>query len=221
MKDRAWAVLVLLCVAWTRLSLVQTTTHALIGLADFQHKPLRRSGWAAFIGAILPDAFMGVFLANSIAKKNPGDERWSKEYFQEPWQKMSAISNSFPLWTAALASGAALRLIHPPTGALVTTIAKSGLSHITIDFLTHSEDAHQHFWPLSDWRYNSPVSYWNVNQHANKVMPVEGLMGLAALKTLWPRTSSIPQKIGLAGVGTTSAALLFVPAIRRLICSLK
>ncbi len=195
---------------------MQTTTHALIGLAGFQRKSLRGSGWAAFIGSVLPDAFIAIFLASSIAKKTPADQRWKVEYFQEPWQKMGAVSNSFPLWTAALATGAALRIVHPQTGKLITKAAASGLTHIAIDFLTHADDAHQHFWPLSDWRFNSPISYWDTNHHANKVMPIEGAIGLAATKAIWPRTTSIAQKSGLAALGASSAALLVAPIMRRL-----
>ena len=33
--------------------------------------------------------------------------------------------------------------------------------HILADFPLHHDDAHRHFSPLSDWRFESPVSYWD------------------------------------------------------------
>ena len=33
--------------------------------------------------------------------------------------------------------------------------------HVGLDFLTHHDDAHRHLLPFSDWRFASPVSYWD------------------------------------------------------------
>lgn len=200
-----------------RLFGVQTNTHALIGLAGFWRRPLRGSGWASVVGAVLPDAFIGALLAVSRAKKIPNKQIWSEEYFKEPWVTRGAISNSVPLWSALLLGGTILKVVHPKTGELVTIAAKSGLSHLAIDFATHADDAHQHFWPISDWQFNSPVSYWDVRHHANYVMPVEGAIGLAAIKSLWPKTTSILQRGGLVLFGAASTALVLGPAIRPLV----
>src|SRR6185436_3639920 len=34
------------------------------------------------------------------------------------------------------------------------------LSHITIDFCTHNHAAHAHFYPFSEWRFRSPISFY-------------------------------------------------------------
>ena len=33
--------------------------------------------------------------------------------------------------------------------------------HFIVDFFTHNDDAHRHFLPLSDYRFESPISYWD------------------------------------------------------------
>ena len=39
--------------------------------------------------------------------------------------------------------------------------------HCVCDLLVHREDAHRHFFPLSDFRFVSPVSYWDPRHHGD------------------------------------------------------
>ena len=53
------------------------------------------------------------------------------------------------------------------------------------------------FWPLSDWRYVSPLSYWDRSHHAGIIGPLE--TGLSVLLTgfmLW-RFRSLVLRAGL------------------------
>jgi phospholipid N-methyltransferase len=54
-------------------------------------------------------------------------------------------------------------------------------AHNAVDFLTHAGDARPHLWPLSRWRWHSPVSYWDRRSHAIPVLIAEHalLLGLA------------------------------------------
>jgi len=36
--------------------------------------------------------------------------------------------------------------------------------HCLADFPLHTEDAHRHFWPFSDFRLDIGISYWNPAQ---------------------------------------------------------
>ena len=80
---------------------------------------------------------------------------------------MFAIDNSFVLW------GAFLALALWRKWQLLAVFASAAILHLTLDFPLHTHDARQHFWPLTDWVFISPVSYWDSRAHANIVGPVE------------------------------------------------
>jgi membrane-bound metal-dependent hydrolase YbcI (DUF457 family) len=46
--------------------------------------------------------------------------------------------------------------------------------HTLVDFLTHAEDALPLFWPLSNWTWQSPVSYyWDSPHYGREFFIVE------------------------------------------------
>ena len=47
--------------------------------------------------------------------------------------------------------------------------------HVPEDLFLHHDDGHRHFYPLSQWRYSSPVSYWDPNHYGKIVAPLEAL----------------------------------------------
>ena len=49
----------------------------------------------------------------------------------------------------------------PPEARCAIAFFCSVLLHCGVDLALHHDDAHRHFFPLSDWRYASPVSYWD------------------------------------------------------------
>ena len=55
--------------------------------------------------------------------------------------------------------------------------------HACFDFPLHHNDAHHHFFPFSDWRFLSPISYWNPEYYGNIIAPIEVLM--VVLGSLW------------------------------------
>lgn len=42
------------------------------------------------------------------------------------------------------------------------------LGHTVVDFLTHVEDGRPPLWPLSDWTWSSPVSYYDPNHYGSE-----------------------------------------------------
>lgn len=58
------------------------------------------------------------------------------------------------------------------------------MSHNVIDFFTHHKEAHAHFHPLSDWRFRSPVSYYEKEFHAAAFTIVEHA-AIALLLVWW------------------------------------
>ena len=88
-------------------------------------------------------------------------------YYSDAWQQVFAIDNSFVLW------GALLGLALWRGWRLVAIFAAAALLHLLLDFPLHTHDARMHFWPVSDWVFHSPFSYWDSRAHANVIGPVE------------------------------------------------
>jgi hypothetical protein len=47
--------------------------------------------------------------------------------------------------------------------------------HILGDFALHHHDAHRHLFPFSDWRFRSPISYWDPRYFGQIVGPLEAI----------------------------------------------
>ena len=55
--------------------------------------------------------------------------------------------------------------------------------HCIQDLPVHVDDGHRHFWPLSQFRFESPISYWDPGHYGNIVAPIE--MGLVLLVSFY------------------------------------
>ena len=82
---------------------------------------------------------------------------------------------------------AVCRLARSDGGVL---FAVSLVLHSIFDLPFHREDAHAHFFPFSDWRFNSPLSYWDKAHHAQVVFPLEVVVVAAASLVVWRRAHS-------------------------------
>ncbi len=68
----------------------------------------------------------------------------------------------------------------------VSVFAIGALLHVLADFPVHTDDAHVHFWPITDWRFFSPVSYYQRANYGDIVGGVEIVVGLGlAALLLW------------------------------------
>ncbi|MEM6627414.1 MAG: hypothetical protein AAF719_11980, partial [Pseudomonadota bacterium] len=133
-------------------------------------------------------------------------ETWNEAYWSEPWQTIGAIFNSVPLALLILSIGFIWKC------ELVALFALALLTHAALDFPLHADDAHRHFWPLSDWRFISPVSYWDRDHNIVAGMMAEGLCLILAALALWRRFDARWVRISAAGL----AALYVVAAFVRL-----
>ena len=164
---------------------MNTPTHMLAAAAVLTEPDNRLRNAAVLFGGLLPDVSIFVLFGWARLQGIPQWEIWRELYWQEPWQTLSAISNSFPLWLAILAIAVALR------SRLAMVLAGAVLIHLALDFPVHANDAHKHFWPLTDWRFHSPLSYWDTDHHSRYVMLAELGLCLAAITVLWRRFSSL------------------------------
>ena len=170
---------------------MNTATHILTASAVLARRNQPYRNTAILVGAFLPD--LSIFALFAWAKMNGFSQAiiWHELYWQEPWQTFGAISNSFPIWLLVLAIGLLSR------SKVMLVVAAAAIIHLALDFPVHADDAHKHFWPLTDWRFHSPLSYWDTNHHSQFVMAAEFVLCLAALIALWLRFSGWLVRTGL------------------------
>ncbi len=162
-------------------------------------EPLRNA--AVLFGALLPDLSIFVLFGWARLQGIGQAEIWRQIYWQEPWQTLSAVSNSLPIWACVMVVALLSRSV------VLSVIAGAALIHIGLDFPVHADDAHKHLWPLTDWRFHSPLSYWDSNHHSRYVMLAELALCIATIVVLWKRFSGWLVRTAL-GVGLVSLALV-------------
>lgn len=135
--------------------------------------------WPILAGAILPDVPIILLYARERLRGTTDDVIWAFHYQQRLWQNVVHGLHSIPL--AGLGLVVSLALGAPQGAALFG----SALLHALSDLPVHGEDAHRHFLPLSQYRFISPISYWDVRLHARWVALGEALGVLLATTVIW------------------------------------
>ena len=125
------------------------------------------------LGALVPDAPMFLFYAIQKARGIPESVIWSQSYYEPGWQAFFDLFNSIPFALVGLIIARILR--DHPTARWAGAFCASVLVHTLGDLPLHHDDGHRHFFPFSDWRYSSPVSYWDPHHHGGIVSILEML----------------------------------------------
>ena len=174
------------CVRSNSALVLNTPAHLLLGGAAFGNPGKRGTLPAAFLGAFAPDVSLYLMVSVSIWVLGiPAEQVFREYYYSDAWQAVFAVDNSFILWGAAL--GLAMWLKSP----IAVAFTGAAMLHLALDFPLHTHDARQHFWPISDWVFESPVSYWDSRAHAGIVGPVALSMSAGAVILIWRRVKSI------------------------------
>lgn len=183
---------------------MNSQTHLLISAAALAQpdRPLRNS--AVLLGAIIPDASIYALVVWARLNDVPEASIWGRFYWQDPWQTLGAISNSIPLFGVGLFLSLALLAyatrgnLERLEGSIVAALGMFGavffgssLLHIAFDLPVHASDAHRHFWPLTDWRFHSPFSYWDNNHHGDWISALEVMLGLLLVGLLFQRFKAL------------------------------
>ena len=175
---------------------MNTPAHAALNLILLGREPNRRHQAAVVFGALLPDLPMLLFyLITKVFMGIPESIIWNDLYHQPVWQNFFAIFNSIPIIGLGLVLTA-----HWPwrTGRL---ICMSMLLHVLCDLMLHNQDAHRHFFPISDWRFHSPVSYWDPNHFGTIVTSLEIAMVALVISFLWRKNATVFLKSLLLLIG--------------------
>ncbi len=150
------------------------------------------TGRLAALGGVLPDLSLYLMAGVSLfVLQIPPSRVFGELYFSPAWQSVFAVDNSFVIWGLGLAVALGLR------SAPAIAMTGAGLLHLATDFSLHNDDARQHFWPLSDWVYESPLSYWDSHHHAASVAPLTLLTVLISAAVIWRRWPDWRLRIGV------------------------
>ncbi|MEM6563275.1 MAG: cobalamin biosynthesis protein CobQ [Pseudomonadota bacterium] len=159
---------------------MNTPAHLLIGAAVMARGKPRPIVWAALIGALLPDLSLYLLAGVSLFVLSiPPETVFNELYFSDGWQTIFAIDNSALLW------GALCLLALWRRSDWLIALSGAALLHVILDFPLHHDDGRPHFWPISNWVFESPVSYWDRSKGASLVAPLEAGLAVAAAIILW------------------------------------
>ena len=150
--------------------------------AAFTRPGQPRSNVAAILGGFAPDASLYALVGyGAFVLGRSESELFGRDYFSPAWQTVFAIDNSIFVWSLVLLLGvwSGLRPL--------AVFAGAALLHIAFDLPLHHDDGRPHFWPLTDWVYESPISYWDHRRHGDIVGVVEVVLVLGLAVLLWRR----------------------------------
>ena len=165
---------------------MNSPTHSLLALALLSKEGHKKRNWAIFIGSVIPDIAIYIWAPyQKFVNGVSGEEMWGKLYFEPPMQNLIAYFNSVPIYAVLTAVGYAARV--KLWGKLMMFFGIAALIHIATDLPVHNHDAYKHFWPISDWRFYSPISYYEADLHGRTVSLVETLLAFICMAVLWKR----------------------------------
>jgi hypothetical protein len=165
---------------------VNTPAHLLFGTALLGRSTPRSTYWAALAGAFVPDFSLYAMVAVSIWGLGvPAQTVFGEYYYSDAWQAVFAVDNSIILWGALFTFAVWRKML------VLFAFSGAALLHLAFDFPLHTHDARMHFWPVSDWVFVSPFSYWDTSAHAATIGPFALVGSLACATVLWQRFDSL------------------------------
>ncbi|MBW4575946.1 MAG: hypothetical protein KME08_11750 [Aphanothece sp. CMT-3BRIN-NPC111] len=160
---------------------MNTPSHAILNLAILNQYQRPQANLFIVIGAILPDIPIFVFyLLAKFVYHLPERQIWSTAYYQTFWQNIIATFHSIPLALIGWVIARYLGWKH------IEIVFASMVLHSLLDFPVHSDDAHRHFFPFSNFRFISPISYWDPHKYGKIVSFIERLLVLVATLYVFP-----------------------------------
>jgi hypothetical protein len=189
---------------------MNTPSHAILNLALLTQSSHLSHPFPILMGAVLPD--LPIFVLYGWAKliqRLPESAIWTETYYQPFWQNLTALGHSIPLTSLGFVITA---LCGWKTPALLFA---SMVLHSLGDLPVHHDDAHRHFFPFSDYRFISPISYWDPRHHGAIVSLVEILMVSGGSVYLFPKLQSWLGYSAIIGVTSLYWLMYFLMVLRR------
>lgn len=186
---------------------MNTPAHIAASLLTWHKQAGKASAIAVAFGAVLPDAPMFVFYGYQKLIGSSEKQIWSTLYFDESWQLFFDIFNSIPLAILAMV------LCYWAKNRFGLLLASSCLLHLLCDFPVHNDDAHRHFLPFTNWRFFSPVSYWDPKHFGQIFMAAELLFAVGASWYVWKKSPNPTMQKMSMGVLVLYALVLMAVGI--------
>ncbi|HAX75925.1 MAG TPA: hypothetical protein DCY88_08830 [Cyanobacteria bacterium UBA11372] len=184
---------------------MNTPSHAIMNLFLLGKSSFPQGNIPIFIGAILPD--IPIFLFYGWAKliaRLPEKQIWTETYYEPFWQIVVAIFHSIPLagigWLIAAKFG----------WEKMQILCLSLVLHSCLDLPVHNDDAHRHFFPLSNYRFISPFSYWDTKHYGSIVSTVEIVLVLLATFPVFNLVQSWIAKASLIVINIVYLVLFYL-----------
>jgi hypothetical protein len=154
----------------------------IFGLAVFAKSGRPKVTAAAFAGALIPDLSLYLMAGWHLRVLGTSpDVVFGRLYFSDAWQSIFRIDNSMILWGIALTLGLMFR------APVMIALCGAAMLHLVGDFLLHHDDGRAHFWPISNWIFQSPVSYWDPAHYGTIVGALEVAASMLCCAVLWRR----------------------------------
>ncbi len=189
---------------------MNTQSHILMGAVLFGRK-VPGTAWAGAMGGLTPDIPMFAIVAFLRLTGHGFDEIFGKLYWSGWWQICNAIGHNFLLWSSVFLISLRMNAVGNAKLAersrYAVAFSGSALLHSAVDFLVHRNDAHMHFWPLSQWRFVSPVSYWDSAHYGTPFGLFEASLGLTMAALLFRQFQRLAIRVLLALIIVLYAAV--------------
>ena len=177
---------------------METYSHAFFTRALAKHgvKAGRSAGIAGAVGASFPDlpSFAGTAYYIGPAYLRDGWSSMDTEevlqviYFTGPFGGTGSILHSAVPVVASPVLYRILDLGRRDQRKILLWFLFGWLGHTLADFLTHVNDVRPLFWPLTDWTWSSPVSYYDSAYYGREFfLANHGMMLLTMLALLVAR----------------------------------
>jgi hypothetical protein len=168
---------------------MKTPSHAIANLAILITPLQPQATLPIVFGAVLPDIPMFVmYFWAKFVRRQPEAQIWTETYFSSFWLNITHTFHSIPLFLICIL------IMHYFGYWQVEIILLSSLLHCFGDFPVHNDDAHRHFLPFSNYRFISPISYWDIKHHGKIVSFLEKLLVLIASLYTFPLQQSWVSK---------------------------
>lgn len=205
---------------------MQTQGHMILNLGLLGRRQRPALNGPILLGALYPDlGLFGFYFWTRVIQGLPEREIWQTTYFLPGWQSIFGAFHSIPValgllglawvgrrWAIRRSLAKPIATSHTAEGIVIPIAEKvaafsgAAVLHCLEDLPLHHDDGHQHFWPLSTFRFESPVSYWDRNHHAVWGAGAELVLVLGASAFVWHRTRSRWGRALLLLIGTVYCA---------------
>ena len=194
---------------------MQTPAHVAASLFLWRGETRWIDASAVAAGAVLPDISMFFFYGYQKALGSSEKEIWGPLYFEDSWQYSFDVFNSIPiaivLWVIFYRLGIRWAQLLTASAAL----------HMLCDLPVHHDDGHRHVLPISSWRFESPVSYWDPEHYGLIFATFELAFAIASLIYVI-RKGAMPSRriaIGTRAIYVAVISLLAFVLGKRFFCS--